>query len=113
MNQHEKIEVKKRLHGEIEKAKEQIQSLEHLVKPISPDNAIGRLSRMEAIGTKAINESSLGKTRHKLSCLKTALSNLNEPEFGMCFECGKDIPIGRILLLPEAKMCVACAEAAS
>ncbi len=110
MNQDNKKAITERIHKELALAKEQAERLAKLVKPIEPDVAVGRLSRMEAISTKGVNEAALTKAKLKISGLQTALANIDEPEFGMCFECGKDIPIGRILLLPESKLCVSCAE---
>ncbi len=110
MKQSHKQQIIERIHAEIELVKDQIIRLEKLVKPITPDVAVGRLSRMEAISTKSVNEAALVTAKLKISGLQTALSNIDEPEFGLCFECGEDIPLGRILLLPEAKMCVRCAE---
>lgn len=110
MDSNTKHKIELRIQQELKSAKEQVNRLSNLVKPISPDDSIGRLSRMEAIGAKSVNEAALATAKRKISNLRTALSNLDEPEFGICFECGEDIPIGRILLMPEAKMCVACAE---
>ena len=110
MDSDTKKQIEKRIYQELEKAKDQIKRLEKQVKPIAPDVAVGRLSRMEAISSKSVNEAALSKAKQKASALQTALSNLDEPEFGICFECGEDIPTGRILLMPEAKMCVSCAE---
>jgi len=104
----EKIELK--IISEIEKTQKDIDALSELIKPIPPDNAIGRLSRMEAINAKSINEATFGNARVKMGKLKWALSHIHEPEFGLCNECGETIPIGRILLMPETAFCVMCAE---
>lgn len=104
------LEIKQRIITEISETKEKIKALHILAKPISPDNAVGRLSRMEAIGTKAINEVALGNANQKLGRLQHALTQIDEPDFGSCYECGKAIPIGRILLMPESTLCVGCAE---
>ncbi len=106
----ERQKIKERIKTEIEKTGKDIVALQELVKPISPDNAIGRLSRMEAIGTKSINEASLGAARRKLVKLKWALENVDKPDFGICHECEEPIPVGRILLMPESILCVQCAE---
>ena len=110
MNRADKEIIKKHIFEELESTRESIASLEELVQPIAPDNAIGRLSRMEAIGTKSINESTLRKARIKLEKLKVVLADMDEdPDFGLCLECGEDVPLGRIKLVPESRMCVACA----
>lgn len=88
---------------------EEIMELKELTKPISPENAIGRLSRMDAINNKSINEAALRKSEEKYSKLKYALTKIDEPEFGMCDRCGKPIQPQRILLMPESNYCVSCA----
>ena len=65
---------------------------------------------MEAISAKAVSENALANTKNRLSKLKVALTKLNDPEFGLCAECGEAIPHKRLLLVPESIMCVKCAE---
>ncbi len=110
MNASKRAEIEQRIITEIAEIKEKVKALHILAKPISPDNAVGRLSRMEAIGTKAINEAALGNANQKLGRLQHALTQVNEPDFGSCYECGEPIPLGRILLMPESTLCVGCAE---
>lgn len=94
----------------MEETKTKVAALHELSRPIAPDNAVGRLSRMEAITTKGINEAALSNAKRKLARLQHALTQVDDPDFGVCYECGEAIPIGRILLMPEATMCVQCAE---
>ena len=110
MDNKEKIEVEKRIHEEIAKAKQDIARLADSANPVSPDNAIGRISRMEAINAQGVNKAALSQAKIRLAGLKSALANLEEPEFGSCFECGEQIPLARILIMPHSKMCVSCAE---
>jgi len=112
MDRKDKIIVEKRIHEEITRAEQDITRLAASVSPVSPDNAIGRISRMEAISARSVNESALSQAKIRLAGLKSALANLDEPEFGICFECGEQIPLPRILLIPQSKMCVSCAEEA-
>jgi len=46
----------------------------------------------------------------KLEQLKKALEKIDLPEFGICIRCANSIPQGRIMLMPESAVCVACAE---
>ncbi len=87
-----------------------IANLKELTKPVSPDNAIGRLSRMDAINNKNINQSSLTASRQKLNMLKRALTRIDDEAFGICADCGNPIPVGRIMIMPEANLCVRCAS---
>ena len=55
--------LKNHIKEKIEGLKENIKSYQLLTQPISPDNAIGRLSRMEAINSKSINEAALDNSK--------------------------------------------------
>lgn len=110
MNELQKKEVRKIILAAITETKIDIEHLQEMVKPVAPDNAIGRLSRMDAIGNRSINQSALNSRRHKLAMLNKALDRIHEPEFGICADCGEPIPIGRIMIMPEANLCVHCAS---
>ena len=110
MDPSEKEVLKEKIMSAIPATEKDIAALTKLTKPIAPDNAVGRLSRMEAIGTKGVNEAALSSARQKLVMLKYALANINNPDFGICMDCGEPIPLGRIMIMPESNLCVACAE---
>jgi len=110
MTAEEKYELRVTITNKIISIKEHIIDLQELTKPIAPDCAIGRVSRMDAINNKAINDNALAKKKRQLDGLENALENINEPDFGKCISCGADIPMGRILLVPESRICVNCAS---
>ncbi len=110
MDSEYKEQLKSTIVEEIENQKSLIKSLEGTVQPVAPDNAIGRLTRMEAINSKSINEASLNSAKFKLENMEKALANIDDPDFGMCRSCWEPIPPQRILLMPESLLCVACAE---
>ena len=94
---------------EIEKTKQSVLNYKELTKPIAPENAIGRVSRMDAINNKSVNDTALQKAEQKLKNLQIAISNINDPDFGTCHKCNNPIPIGRIMLMPHSRFCVNCA----
>jgi DnaK suppressor protein len=102
--------IAKAIKEEIAKTELSIKNYKELTKPIAPENAIGRVSRMDAINNKSVNEAALKKAEQKLNNLNVALSNINDPDFGVCFKCNNTIPIGRILLIPHTRFCVQCAR---
>lgn len=102
--------IKQRIVDELEKTKSEITELKELTKPISPENAIGRISRMDAINNKSINENRLRVAENKLRKLNHALANSADKAFGSCSRCGGDIQLGRLMLLPESSFCVRCAS---
>ena len=103
-------ELKQKIIDEIQLQKNLIDSLTVTSKPVSPDNAIGRLTRMEAISSQNISEASLKSAQAKLVNLEKALRKLEMPDFGVCARCQKAIPEGRMMLMPESILCVSCLE---
>ena len=87
-----------------------IASYKTLIQPIAPDNAIGRITRMEAINSKSINEAALNKASQTLSKMERALKMIHDPDFGVCRECEEPIPFARLMIVPESDLCVECAE---
>lgn len=110
MDPSEKSKLHKNICLEISATENKIKNLQELTKPVAPDNALGRLTRLDAIGSKSINEASLRQARDKLNKLRYAKANLGSPGFGTCYECDKTIPFARILIMPESTLCVSCAE---
>ncbi len=106
----EKETLKQRINEKIETLKKDIISFKQLTKPIAPDNAIGRLTRMEAISSKSINDAALNKSKATLLKLEHALVMIDDPDFGLCKECEEPIPFKRLMVMPEASHCVQCAE---
>lgn len=110
MNPEERGKLKRAIIKEIAAEKHLIEGLADSVKPVAPDNAIGRLTRMEAIGSRAVSEASMNSAKAKLAKLETALEKVDQPDFGICIRCEKPIPQGRIMVMPENVLCVHCAE---
>ena len=102
--------LKEHIKKRIEDLKDNIKSYQTLIQPIAPDNAIGRLTRMEAINSKSINEAALNKARQTLSRMERALKMIHNPDFGLCRECEEPIPFKRLMIVPESDLCVECAQ---
>lgn len=94
--------------SEIEKVENQIKSLKSITRPIAPDDSIGRLSRMEAINEKSVNEANLRKAEIRLQQLQSAQKRVQTEEYGFCVECAEEIPQKRLQLLPESLFCIQC-----
>lgn len=109
MNEAEKNVLREKIESEITKLSDDINELKEVVKPIPPENAIGRISRMDAINNKSVNEAALRKAITRLEALKYGLKNINNEEFGYCVRCKSEIPMGRLLLQPQSRSCVNCA----
>tara|TARA_B110000438_G_scaffold298978_1_gene348247 strand:+ start:50 stop:388 length:339 start_codon:yes stop_codon:yes gene_type:complete len=110
MNSIQKTNIRIKIIERFQETKEEIEDLKLLTKPISPENAIGRVSRMDAINNKTINDRALRKAKEKLRKLDLALSRVEEDDFGNCRSCNGEIQVGRLLLMPESNTCVKCAS---
>ncbi len=110
MNSKEKEQLKIKIIEKINQTEQEIAELEELTQPISPENSIGRISRMDAINNKSVAEAALRTSRKKLGSLKFALSKIDSPDFGNCAVCKIPIPAARLLYMPESTRCVRCAD---
>jgi DnaK suppressor protein len=110
MNPEQKKELLKTIESEIAALETEIKTFESLTRPVSLDNAIGRLTRMEAINSKSINEAALSKARNRLTRLRHTLSVIDESAFGFCSQCDEPIPYARLKIMPDSSLCVKCAE---
>jgi len=110
MEKDQQTKLKENIKKKLMAITKDIASFEILTKPVSPDNAIGRLTRMEAINSKSINEAALQKAKDTRQKLERALAKIDGHDFGLCRECDEPIPFARLMILPEADLCVQCAE---
>ena len=94
----------------IDHVESDIKALKQSASPVSPDNAIGRLSRMEAIADKSIAEANLKKSELRLLKLRQAEKRIEQDEYGECLICGEEIKENRLSILPEVTTCIKCAE---
>lgn len=113
MNQEQKDQLTRQIATEIEKVKTDIKAFKELARPVAPDAAIGRLTRMEAINSKSINEAALTKAQHRLAKLVNASKMIDDPDYGICIECDEPIPFARMMIMPDSDMCVKCATEAA
>ncbi len=84
--------------------------LEDVTQPIAPSVALGRLTRMEAIGEKSVNEARHANVKQRLERLGNALKRMDDGTYGLCIRCRKAIPYERLIAVPESLVCVPCAE---
>lgn len=106
----DKQKLKEQIKAKVKRLEEDVVILKEECKPVSPDNAIGRVSRMDAINNKSVSEAALRQTQEKLQRLKEALSQIDNPDFFTCRECGGAIEPARVLIMPESGLCVGCAR---
>jgi len=109
MNAQEKTDFKSRLDERIALLSSQLPALKEATRPIAPDSALGRLTRMEAIQDKAVSENTLQQVTQELNALRKTLDLIDDPGFGLCVECEQPIPAARLMAIPGTQLCVSCA----
>lgn len=109
MTEAEKEELKTIINDQIESVREEIEELKELTKPVKLDASVGRLSRMDAINNKAINDKQLREKKSTLQKLERAQERYEEDKLGTCLKCGNEIPFDRLKFMPYTTRCVSCA----
>tara|TARA_B100001996_G_C18397336_1_gene491523 strand:+ start:258 stop:590 length:333 start_codon:yes stop_codon:yes gene_type:complete len=110
MDLDEKKEFSKILIEEIKKTKITVMTYSELCKPISPDDAIGRVSRMDAINNKSVIESALREAENKLIQLNRMKNEMKKKDFGICLKCEENINSRRLMIRPNSQLCINCAK---
>lgn len=110
LSEDQKKFIETKILKKIVRAEEDVNFLKERTKPISPENAIGRVSRMDAINNKSVAEESLRQAIDKLARLKEARTNINNDSFDQCQKCKKTIAFKRIAFMPESRRCARCAR---
>jgi len=103
-------EIKEKVLASIEKTKLDIADYKDMTLPEGLDDAVGRVSRMDAINNKSVTQAALRQAEEKLKKFNYVYSQIGKSGFGECARCGNLIPIGRIILMPQSIHCVNCAR---
>ena len=109
MEETERQQLKDALLKQIDELKRRLPGMEKDAKPIPPDSAVGRLSRMDAIREKGVRDAALLAAKERLERLEKRLETIDEPDYSLCTSCRQPIPVARMLYLPDTDRCVRCA----
>lgn len=102
--------LKEKIIEKIAETEKKVAALEEATKPISPENSIGRVSRMDAINNKGVSDAALRIAKKQLNSLQLALTKVESPSFGSCSNCKKGIQAARLMFMPQSTLCVKCAR---
>jgi DnaK suppressor protein len=78
--------------------------------PVGLDLSIGRLTRVDALQQQHMASSRRRQLEVELARIRQALARIEGPTFGECDLCGEPIGYRRLLVRPEATLCVRCQE---
>ena len=110
MTEEQLNEIQNKIFEEIKSTEKSIVDYKENTKPIALENAIGRVSRMDAINNKSVAEAALRQAEDKLKKLRYMKTQIGKKDFGMCAKCKQAIPIGRLMIMPQSRYCVRCAS---
>ncbi len=78
-------------------------------KPVQLDQqAMGRVSRIDAIQQQKMVQANRQRARLRLNQVQAALRAIEEEEYGLCRLCDEPIRYGRLKARPEAAICLDC-----
>jgi DnaK suppressor protein len=79
------------------------------------DRAIGLANHLDEVRDEAVADLESGieiaeieRDVRELREVEGALARIHEPEYGVCADCGEDIPFARLAASPAAVRCTAC-----
>lgn len=79
-------------------------------RPVTLDQqAVGRLSRMDAMQQQAMSNAEAARRAQDLRRIDAALARIEAGEYGSCVKCGNDIAEQRLRLDPAVATCIGCA----
>jgi DnaK suppressor protein len=78
--------------------------------PVSPDRAIGRLTRMEAMQSQQIALEMKRRNEVRLQLVGRALRRIEDLSYGTCLRCEEPIGSARLDVYPETPVCIRCAR---
>lgn len=73
-------------------------------------SAIGRLTRMDALQVRGMEQLSRGQLEIRRQQIEAAIAAIEAGTFGLCRHCKGPISLLRLEALPEAPFCMTCQE---
>lgn len=100
------------LHKKLLLLKEQIEEIlsigQENTRPVAPSEAIGRLSRVDAMQQQQMAMANNESHRKRLILVGAALQRIDDEIYGECISCGEYIALSRLYAQPEARFCIGC-----
>jgi len=93
----------------LERLQRSMKVTELAAQPVELDQtAVGRLSRMDSLQNQGMTKNLQERERVRLAQILSALERLEAGTYGLCGECGAEVPFGRLLVFPETPNCADC-----
>ena len=114
MDKKSKIDIKAFM-VRLKESRKEIEKLSEVTmesrQPIELDQtAVGRLSRMDALQSQAMQLATERRRTLEVKRIDSALQRMDKGEFGYCVSCGYAIELKRLETNPVAPTCIDCAQ---
>jgi DnaK suppressor protein len=110
MNPGKEIRLKVLIQEKIEYLRSTLAKENEETKPIAPDVAIGRLSRLDSMQMQQMALAMERRQRAELEGLEAALLRIKKGTYGICETCRNEIAEARLQAIPDATLCINCAR---
>lgn len=106
MNETDRLKLKEYIHYEIDVLAQRIAVMESLGGPDKDDKEI----RSEAMVMGELDKQALANAWKRMNILQQTIERIDDKSYGVCTVCGTNIPVERLMVVPEAQYCVKHAE---
>jgi len=96
------------LQRELDELQAQIAALETALEE-KPDYGLGKGD--PAVTRWELDYALLQRLKERVASLERALSRMSQGTYGICERCGRPIHPDRLAVLPDARICIHCAQA--
>lgn len=105
-------ELSAELERVVKKLERSMRTTEEAMRPVQLDQAaVGRLSRIDSLQNQGLTRNLQEREQAKLGQVVSAFERMDEGTYGVCVECGGNIPFERLQVFPETPTCTSCGPA--
>ena len=103
------LELRSELRRQLTHLEKSMAVTDEALRPVQLDQtAVGRLSRMDSLQNQSLTQNLRERELLKLALIRGALRRMDDGTYGVCEECGTEIPFGRLFVVPESPTCAGC-----
>lgn len=112
MYEKERLSIKTKLDNELISANILIDELSSITEVATPESTLGDIRSFDPMNKEEACQIQLKLTYRKKRKLLWMLECLDNINSFLCNSCGKEIGIERLLIMPNARLCSTCVDAA-
>lgn len=110
MTDNQKRALKESIQNELDASEKKLQTLQKELKPLRKSCAYDDAEYSSLCSDYNIRHKEVENLDNRIKSLQKALKMIDDEEYGICEECGEEIPLERLELelVPESSRCVQC-----